>query len=111
MPIVRTYPVGEVSPQPLPDVALNVPAAGDAALFGADRARDLQAAGQALGQVSDSMFAIYERHAKEANETRVQDRAAPSGGKAVRQWLAEQTFEEQAAYGRDIIEQFRKAHR
>ena len=48
MPIVPFYPRGEVSPRPLPDVAPSVPAAGDPALFGADRARDLQVAGQQL---------------------------------------------------------------
>src|SRR5690349_6593936 len=73
MPIVRLYPLGEASPQPLPDVAPIVPAAGDLALFGGDRARDLQVAGQALGQASESLAALYERHAREANETRVQD--------------------------------------
>ena len=32
MPIVRLYPLGEASPQPLPpDAAPNVPAAGDLA--------------------------------------------------------------------------------
>jgi len=48
MPIVPLYPRGEVSPRPLPDVAPSVPAAGDPALFGAERARDLQFAGQQL---------------------------------------------------------------
>jgi hypothetical protein len=73
MPIVPLYPRGEVSPRPLPDVAPSVPAAGDPALFGADRARDLQLAGQPLGQASDSLAALYERTAREANDTRVQD--------------------------------------
>jgi len=31
MPIVRLCPLGEASPQPLPDAAPNVPAAGDLA--------------------------------------------------------------------------------
>lgn len=73
MPIVRLYPVGEVSPQSLPNAQLDVPAAGDLALFGGNRARDLQVAGQQLGQASDSLFAIYQRHAQEANDSRVQD--------------------------------------
>jgi hypothetical protein len=73
MPIVRPYPESEVSPQPLPDVAPNVPAAGDIDLFGGNRARDLQLVGQNLGQASDSLFSIYQRRAQEANDTRVQD--------------------------------------
>jgi len=73
MPIVRLYPVGEASPQPLPDVTPHVPAAGDINLFGGNQARDLQVAGQNLGQASDALFALYERHAQEANDTRVQD--------------------------------------
>jgi hypothetical protein len=73
MPIVRPYPIGELSPQPLPNVAPSVPAAGDINLFGGNRARDLQLAGQNLGQASDSLFALYQRHAQDANDTRVQD--------------------------------------
>jgi hypothetical protein len=73
MPIVPLYPRGEVSPRSLSDAAPNVPAAGDPALFGADRARDLQLAGQQLGQASESLAALYERTAREANDTRVQD--------------------------------------
>ncbi|WP_428659345.1 hypothetical protein [Reyranella sp.] len=73
MPIVRPYPIGEVSPQPLPDDAPNVPAAGDITLFGGNRARDLQLAGQNLGQASDALAALFERHAQEANDSRVQD--------------------------------------
>jgi len=73
MPIVRPYPIGEVLPQRLPDDAPNVPAAGDINLFGGNRARDLQLAGQNLGQASDSLFALYQREARDANDTRVQD--------------------------------------
>ena len=73
MPIVRAYPVGEISPRPLPDVAPIVPAAGDLALFGGNRARDLQLAGQQIGQASNALFALYERQAQAANDTRVQD--------------------------------------
>ena len=73
MPIVRPYPISEVSPQPMPNVAPSVPAAGEIALFGGNRARDLQLAGQNLGQASDSLFALYQREAKDANDTRVQD--------------------------------------
>ncbi len=73
MPIVRPYPIGELSPQPLPDVAPNVPAAGDINLFGGNQARDLQLAGQSLGQAGDTLAALYQRHAQEANDTRVQD--------------------------------------
>ena len=73
MPVVRPYPIGEVSPQPIPDVAPSVPAAGEIALFGGNRARDLQLAGEQLGQASDTLFALYQRHAQEANDTRVQD--------------------------------------
>jgi hypothetical protein len=73
MPIVRPYPIGEVSPQPIPNVAPSVPAAGDINLFGGNRARDLQVAGQNLGQASVSLFALYQRHAQDANDTRVQD--------------------------------------
>ncbi len=57
----------------LPDVAPNVPAAGDINLFGGNRARDLQLAGQNLGQASDTLFALYQREAQDANDTRVQD--------------------------------------
>jgi len=73
MPIVPLSPRGEVSPQPIPDIAPHVPAAGDISLFGGNRSRDLQAAGQNLGQASDSLFALYERTAREANDIRVQD--------------------------------------
>jgi hypothetical protein len=73
MPIVPLYPVGGASPQPLPNVSPNVPAAGEPAMFGADRAHDLQAAGQQVSQASDSLAALYERTAREANNTRVQD--------------------------------------
>ena len=73
MPIVRPYPIGELSPQPLPDVAPNVPAAGDIALFGGNRARDLQLAGHNLGQASDTLAALHQRYAQQANATRVQD--------------------------------------
>jgi hypothetical protein len=48
-------------------------AAGELALFGGDRARDLQVAGQQLGQASYSLFGLYERKAQEANETHVQE--------------------------------------
>lgn len=44
MPIVRSYPIGEVWAQPLTDAQPNVPAAGEIALFGGNWARDLQAA-------------------------------------------------------------------
>jgi hypothetical protein len=60
-------------PLRIPDAAPNVPAAGDIDLFGGNRARDLQVAGQNLGQASDTLFALYERHAQQANDTRVQD--------------------------------------
>jgi hypothetical protein len=50
-----------------------VPAAGDINLLGGNRARDLQVAGQNLGQTSDTLFALYERYAQHANDTRVQD--------------------------------------
>ncbi|CAN5704644.1 hypothetical protein BH10PSE6_BH10PSE6_38630 [soil metagenome] len=73
MPIVRLYPVGEISPQPLPNAQPDVPAAGDINLFGGNQAQDLQVAGQRLGQASDSVFSIYERMAKDANDIRVQD--------------------------------------
>src|SRR5689334_20087538 len=73
MPIVRLYPESEISPQPLPNAAPNVPAAGDIALFGGNQARDLQLAGQNLAQASDSLFSIYQRHAQENNDARVQD--------------------------------------
>ena len=73
MPIVPLYPVGGASPQPLPNVSPNVPAAGEPAMFGADRAHDLQAAGQQVSQASDTLAALYERTAREANNTRVQD--------------------------------------
>ena len=73
MPIVRPYPIGELSTQPLPDVQPGVPAAGDTSLFGGNQASDLQRAGPQLGQASDSLFALYERKATEANEPRVQD--------------------------------------
>ena len=73
MPIVRPYPRGELSPQPLPDVAPNVPAAEDINPFGGNRARDLQVAGQNLGQASDTLAALHQRHAQQANDTRVQD--------------------------------------
>jgi hypothetical protein len=73
MPIVRPYPIGEASPQPLHDAQPGVPAAGDTALFGGNQAGDLQVAGQQLGQTSDSLFALYERKATEANDNRVQD--------------------------------------
>ncbi|MCW5736953.1 MAG: hypothetical protein KIS73_22700 [Enhydrobacter sp.] len=73
MPIVRPYPIGELSPQPIPDVAPNVPAAGDLDLFGGNRARDLQLAGHNLGQASDTLGALHQRYAQQANETRVQD--------------------------------------
>jgi len=73
MPFVRPYPIGEVPPQPIPDVAPSVPAAGEIALFGGNRARDLQVAGQQLGQASGSLFALYQREAQAANDTRVQD--------------------------------------
>jgi hypothetical protein len=58
VPIVRSYPIGEVSSQPISDAQLNVPAAGDTALFGGNQARDLQVAGQNLGQTSDTLFAV-----------------------------------------------------
>ena len=45
----------------------------DGALFGGYQASDLQRAGPQLGQASDSLFALYERKAAEANESRVQD--------------------------------------
>jgi hypothetical protein len=73
MPIVRPYPDSEILPLRIPDAAPNVPAAGDIDLFGGNRARDLQVAGQQLGQASDSLFALYDRHAQQANDTRVQD--------------------------------------
>jgi hypothetical protein len=73
MPIVRPYPIGEMSPQPIPNVAPSVPAADEIVLFGGNRARDLQLAGQQLGQASDSLFALYQRKAQDANDTRVQD--------------------------------------
>ena len=73
MPIVRLYPDSESLPLRIPDAARNVPAAGDIDLFGGNRARDLQVAGQNLGQTSDSLFALYERHAQQANDIRVQD--------------------------------------
>src|SRR5689334_9314656 len=73
MPIVRPYSIGEVLPLPIPNAQPNVPAAGDTALFGGNQARDLQAAGQNLGQASGSLFALYERAAKDANDNRVQD--------------------------------------
>jgi hypothetical protein len=73
MPVVRPYPIGEVSPQPLPNAQPNVPAAGDVALFGGNQAQDLQLAGQRLGQASDNVFSLYERMAKDANDSRVQD--------------------------------------
>jgi hypothetical protein len=60
MPIVPLHPVGGASRQPLADVMPTVPASGDPALFGAD-------------QASDSLAALYERTAQEANDTRVQD--------------------------------------
>ncbi len=41
MPIVRPYPISEVLPQRIPDDAQNVPAAGEVALFGGNRASDL----------------------------------------------------------------------
>ena len=47
--------------------------ARDLTLFGGNQAHDLQLAGQRLGQASDSLFAIYERKAKAANDIRVQD--------------------------------------
>jgi hypothetical protein len=50
-----------------------VPAAGDINLFGGNQAQDLQLAGQRLGQASDNVFSIYERMAKDANDSRVQD--------------------------------------
>ena len=50
-----------------------MPAAGDIDLFGGNRARDLQLAGQQLGQASDTLSALHQRHAQEANDTRVQD--------------------------------------
>ncbi len=59
MPVVRPYPSGEVSPQPIPNAQPSVPAAGDTALFGGNQARDLQVAGQQLGQASDSLFELY----------------------------------------------------
>src|SRR6478752_6228177 len=73
MPIVRPYPIGKVSPRPIPNIAPNVPAAGEIALFGGNRARDLQLAGQQLGQASDPLSALYQREARDANDTRVQD--------------------------------------
>jgi Restriction endonuclease fold toxin 5 len=73
MPIVRLYPESESLPLRIPDAARNVPAARDIDLFGGNRARDLQVAGQQLGQASDSLFALYDRHAQQANDTRVQD--------------------------------------
>jgi len=73
MPIVRRYPDSEILPLPIPDAARNVPAAGDIDLSDGNRTRDLQVAGQQLGQASDSLFALYDRHARQANDTRVQD--------------------------------------
>ncbi len=73
MPIVRPYPIGEVLPQPLPNAQPNVAAAGDIASFGGNQARDLQQAGANLDRASDNLFGIYERAAKEANESRIQD--------------------------------------
>ncbi|WP_428671164.1 hypothetical protein [Reyranella sp.] len=73
MPIVRLYPDSDFLPLRIPDATPNVPAAGDIDLFGGNRARDLQAAGQNLGQTSDTLFALYERHTQQANDIRVQD--------------------------------------
>ena len=64
MPIVRPYPTSEVLPLRIPDDAPSVPAAGDVDLFGGNRARDLQLAGQQFGQASDSLAAIHERKAR-----------------------------------------------
>lgn len=72
MPVVRPYPIGEVDARPIPNVALNVAAAGDVGLFGGNQARDLQQAGQNLDRTSDITFNIYERAAKEANDTKVE---------------------------------------
>lgn len=73
MPVVRPYNLPEVEARPIPNVAPNVAAAGDIGSFGGNQARDLQVAGQNLGQTGDILFTMYEREAKEANDTRVQD--------------------------------------
>jgi len=93
MPIVRSYPLGEVSPQPLPGAMPDVPAAGDINLFGGNRARDLQVAGQNLGQASDSLAVLYERTARAANDTRVQDLTNRflDGRRAILQSYSDQT--------------------
>jgi len=73
MPIVPLYPVDGASPQRVPNSGPTVPAAGEPAMSGADRARDLHAARQQVGQSNDSLAALHERTAREANDTRVQD--------------------------------------
>jgi hypothetical protein len=40
---------------------------------GGSQVRDLKIAGQQPGQASDSLFTLYERHAQQANDIRVQD--------------------------------------
>lgn len=71
MPIVRSYGLPEVEARPLPNAAPNVAAAGDLASFGGNQARDLQVAGQQLDRAADNVFNIYERQAKEVNDTQV----------------------------------------
>ena len=72
MPIVRQYGIPDVEARPAPGAYPQVPAAGDVGLFGGNQARDMQIAGQNLDQTSNNVFGIYERMAREANDTKVE---------------------------------------
>lgn len=72
MPIVRQYGIPDVEARPAPGAYPQVPAAGDVGLFGGNQARDQQIAGQNLDQTSNNVFGIYERMAREANDTKVE---------------------------------------
>ncbi|MCW5738197.1 MAG: hypothetical protein KIS73_29010 [Enhydrobacter sp.] len=73
MPVVRPYPIAEIEPRAIPTAAPHVAAAGDLGSFGGNQARDLQVAGANLDRAGDAVFSIYEREAREANESRIQD--------------------------------------
>jgi hypothetical protein len=53
-----SYPIGEVSTQPLPNAQPNVPAAGHLTFFGGNQAQDLQLDSQRLGQAADNVFPL-----------------------------------------------------
>lgn len=92
MPVVRPYLIGEGSPQPIPNAQPGVAAAaGGGALFGGNQARDLQVAGQQLGQAGDPLFALYERRRRKPTTTGCRistDRLKAMVGVEMTAWLA-----------------------